>query len=487
MTGWSESEVIGQPGALVFTPEDRAAGIPEREIAAARANGRALNERWHIRKDNSRFWGSGTVTPVYGPGKTLQGYVKIMRDNTERRRNDERLREALQKAEALQSSAESANRAKDEFIATVSHELRTPLNTIRLWSGMLASGRLPEREAAEGIRMIERAALSQQQLIDDLLDVSSMATGKVRLQIRPTRINDAIGAAVDAVRPTAVARGVTLDAELSPAVGTVRADPDRIQQIVWNLLTNAVKFTEAGGNVRVRVSRSDTFVEIRVIDSGIGISPEALAHVFDRFWQAQSATTRTHRGLGLGLAIVRQLVELHGGEIGAQSEGEGRGATFTVRLPLREQRAAISQLAASSEAAIGSIDITDVDVLLVEDDSLSAEATQCLLESNGARVRVVPSVEAARKAIAGRPPVVLLTDIGLPGESGLSLVRGLRTVESGRVDGRIPAIAISAFARDDDRQQALDAGFDEYLPKPVESDRLLAAIAGLTSRNLRTA
>ena len=315
ITGWTDAEIIGQPAAVLFTPEDQAAGVPMGELERARTSGRALDERWHIRKDGSRFWASGTMTAVRDAGGTLQGFVKVMRDITDRVNTEQRLREALEKAEALQSEAEGANRAKDDFIATVSHELRTPLNTIRLWSGMLASGRVPGPDAAEGIRMIDRAALSQQQLIDDLLDISRMASGKLRLNMRATRIGQAIQAAIEAVQPTAAARGVTLDVELSPEVGIVMADPDRMQQVVWNLLSNAVKFTEPGGRVQVQVSRTGGTVEIRVIDTGIGIPPAAIDHVFDRFWQAQGASTRTHRGLGIGLAIVRQLVELHGGEV----------------------------------------------------------------------------------------------------------------------------------------------------------------------------
>ncbi len=471
ITGWSESEIVGQPSGVLFTPEDRAARAPSLEIETALATGRALDERWHLRKDGSRFWASGTLTAVRDASGALLGFVKVMRDITDRRQTEERLREALQTAEALQSSAESANRAKDEFIATVSHELRTPLNTIRLWSSMLASGRVAGAEMQEGVHMIDRAALAQQQLIDDLLDISRMASGKLRLHIRPTRIGDAIAAAVDAVRPMAEAKGVKLHAELGSAIGIVRADPDRIQQVVWNLLTNAVKFTNPGGNVRVRVSRTADALEVRVVDSGIGIPREALAHVFDRFWQVEATHTRVHRGLGLGLTIVRQLVEMHGGEVFAESEGAGRGAVFTVRLPMPAQPAEAGVDLAKAER--GEVDLARVDVLLIEDDIAGGDVTRRLLESAGARVRLVRSADEARRACAERPPEVIVSDIGLPGENGLSLLREWRD----RDELRVPAIALSAFARAEDRQQAIAAGFEEHLAKPVDPAQLLAAVA----------
>ncbi|MGH8255600.1 MAG: hybrid sensor histidine kinase/response regulator, partial [Steroidobacteraceae bacterium] len=478
VTGFSEADIVGQSAAILFTPEDRAAGVPEQELRGAADCGSAADERWHLRRDGRRFWASGVMSAARDPDGTLRGFVKIMRDQTERRSTDVQLQQALQSAQQLRVKAEGANRAKDEFISTVSHELRTPLNTIRLWSRMFASGKVQGPEVIEGGKMVDRAALAQQQLIDDLLDVSRMAAGTLRMAMRDTQLTPVVAAAIEAVQSLAENRKVALNVELSADVGNVRVDPDRIQQVVWNLLANAVKFTPEGGRIEVRLRRVEETVEIEVSDTGRGILADFLPHVFERFRQADAGATRPYGGLGLGLAIAKQLVELHGGTIRARSEGEGRGATFTVYLPLERRDSTAVASAGKSEQPH---DLRNIEVLLVEDETMTRETTRRLLEQHGAQVRSVSSAANAHEAFGIRRPDVIVADIGMPGEDGYALLRGLRHTEQEQQTARVPAIAVTAFARGEDRQSALAAGFDEHLPKPVDPDRLIAVLAQLVS------
>ena len=389
-----------------------------------------------------------------------------------------RLRRALDTSEALREAAERANRSKDEFIATVSHELRTPLNTIRLWSRMLAEGNLSAADAARGGKVLERSALAQQQLIDDLLDLSRMSRGELRLELRDVRLIEAVEAAIAQTLPLAQARQIRLAADVAGGTATVRADADRIQQVAWNLLTNAVKFTSPGGRVDVRLRRVAVRMELEVRDTGIGIDAQFLPFVFDRFRQGAVCAARRQSGLGLGLSIAKHLVELHGGTISAASPGPGMGASFTVSLPLGR--------AAGEAAAIAGTDcrpaapnLSRIEVLLVDDEPSAREALGRLLEQYGASVRAVDSCAAARRAVTQLRPDVIVADIAMPEEDGYSLMRGLRREERERRERRIPALAVTAFARLEDRQRALAASFDDHLPKPVDPDRLLTAVATL--------
>jgi two-component system CheB/CheR fusion protein len=474
--GWSEQEILGKSGDLVFTPEDRHARQPELEMRQALETGRAIDERWHMRKDGTRFWASGVLTAALDRQGKVLGFVKIMRDVTERKVTEDRLKAAMIAAEHAQAAATQANRAKDEFIAIVSHELRTPLNTIRLWSRMLRNEKLSAADRADGIQMIERAAVAQQQVIDDLFDVSRITSGKLRLAARDTRLADAIRGAVNAITPIAAARGIRLATDIAGDIGIVRADPGRIQQVVWNLLSNAVKFTPASGLVKIEAKRTDDDVLICVTDTGIGIRREMLPRVFERFRQAEVATTRAHGGLGLGLSIAKQIVELHNGTIEVTSEGEGKGATFTVRLPLPQQALGDDDAGAgiSNDA-----DLKGADVLLVEDEALTRDTMCRLLEGRNAKVRAVDSVSAARDAISTRVPHLIISDIGLPGEDGYALIRYLRSLETAQP---VPAVAVTAFVRAEDRQRVLDAGFDDHVPKPVDAERLLGVVMRLLRR-----
>ena len=475
LLGWSEKESLGRPVASIFTAEDQAAGKHEEDMQQAMQEGRASGVRLHVRKDGSRFWSSGVLIPLTDGKSAIRGFAKIMRDNTERQQAEESLQKALRASEAIRATVESADRAKDEFISTVSHELRTPLNTIRLWSRMLSSGRVPQEEWGEGIRIIDRAAIAQQQLIDDLLDVARMASGKLRLAMRPTRLSQAVKGAIEAIQPSADARKITIIATSSEQVGVVRADPDRIQQVVWNLLSNAVKFTPSEGRIEVSLERHAEDVIIAVADSGIGIRQEFLPHVFDRFRQAELSTTRQHGGLGLGLAIAKQLVELHGGTLSAHSDGEGRGATFSLRLPLRPLANHTGEDQPNQTAAIHQT-LHGLHVLLVEDDVATREATVRLLEMHGARVQAVAVAAAALDAYSALRPMLIVSDIGLPGEDGFALIRQIRLMEEDRGLQRVPALALTAFARADDQRRALAAGFDVHIAKPVNTEVLLAAI-----------
>jgi two-component system, chemotaxis family, CheB/CheR fusion protein len=481
VTGYAEEEILGQFFSMLFTPEDRAADIPRDEMRRSTECGQITDERWHLRKDGSRFWASGVLTLARDPSTGApQGFVNIMRDQTQRKESDAQLQEALHSAQQLRARAEGANRAKDEFISTVSHELRTPLNTIRLWSRMFMSGKVQEKEVIAGGRAIDRAALAQQQLVDDLLDVSRMATGQLRLAQRDTLLLDAVNNAVEAIRPLADNRHIELSSELSPDVGIVHVDPERIQQVVWNLLANAVKFTPDGGRVSVYFRRIDATVEIEVRDTGIGIRADVLPHIFERFRQGEAGASRRFGGLGLGLAIAKQLVELQGGRITPRSEGEGRGASFIISLPL-ERRG--GQAAEDSDARQNSSRLSGIEVLLVEDETLAREATELILDQHGAQVRSVNSAAGAREALALRRPLVLVADIGMPTEDGYSLLRALRAAEREQNLSRLPAVAVTAFARSEDRERALAAGFDEHLPKPVDPERLVELVARLVDHS----
>jgi len=361
-----------------------------------------------------------------------------------------------------------ANRLKDEFLATVSHELRTPLTAMLSWVRLLQDGRLPTPERARALEVIDRNARAQARLIDDLLDTSRIVTGKLAITREPVALEHTVVDAVEAVRPEVDAKGVeiavALDADL-----TVSGDPRRLQQVLGNLLSNAVKFTPRGGRIEVAVRRTEEHAEMRVSDTGAGIDPEFLPHVFDRFRQADTSTTRTHGGLGLGLAIVRHLVELHGGVAFAEGRGAQPGATFVVRLPL--EGAVPASPVAPRPPTDSSVSLEGLRILLVEDDGDGREAIATLLIAAGAEVVAVASVRAAMAAIADEVPDVILSDIGLPVEDGFDLIRNVREGESA-----VPAIALTAYTRPEDRARALGAGFRAHIGKPIDAVELLNVI-----------
>ncbi|HEV2854668.1 MAG TPA: ATP-binding protein [Thermoanaerobaculia bacterium] len=385
--------------------------------------------------------------------------------------------------------AEAANRTKDEFLATVSHELRTPLNAILGWAQLLVDDEVDPDRRRRGLATIVRNAKLQAQLIDDLLDVSRIISGQMRLDVRPTELVSVIDAAVEAVGPAAEAKQIQVRRVLDPLAGPVAGDPARLQQVVWNLLSNAVKFTPKGGKVEVRLERVSSHVEIIVADTGMGISPDLLPHVFERFRQRDASTTRRHGGLGLGLAIVRHLVELHGGTVRVQSPGEGLGSTFIVLLPVSVAHLAAGdgpRIHPTAEPADGAaacqedpaLNLRSIRVLVVDDDPDARETLQQILEHCDAEVLTVGSAAEALAAVQSWGPHVLLSDIGMPGEDGYSLIRRLRELPPER-GGRTPAAALTAFARSEDRRRALVAGFQMHVAKPVEIRELAAVVASL--------
>jgi signal transduction histidine kinase/ActR/RegA family two-component response regulator len=392
----------------------------------------------------------------------------------------ERLAAALAETQAARASAEAANVLKDQFLATVSHELRTPLNAILGWADMLCSGMLPEPRRAAACEAIFNNAQRQARLIDELLDMARIMSGKLRLERALVEPRDVVSGALETVQPAADAKGIAITSDVDPAVGAFYGDPARLQQVLWNLLSNAVKFTPEGGNVQVRVRRRGSAGEIVVADSGVGISREFLPAVFEPFRQADGTSTRLYDGLGLGLAIVKQLVEAHGGSIKVDSDGEGEGATFTVRLPLARAAHHALQAALPSlvedESPVNSL--LGLSVLVVDDDEDSRQVVSAYLEAHHATVQTVGSAADALEFLQRELVDVLLADVAMPGEDGYSLIRKLRALHPARA-AMIPAAALTAYAREEDRTAALKAGFQMHLTKPIDAGSLVTAVAAL--------
>ncbi len=407
------------------------------------------------------------------------------------RAGEQRARIAADSERAARSEAERASRMKDEFLATLSHELRTPLNAILGWSQILQRQPSDADELAEGLEVIERNARMQTQLIEDLLDMSRIISGKVRLDVQRLDLGSVVQAAIATARPTAEARGVRLQAVLDPLAGPVSGDPERLQQVFWNLLSNAIKFTPKGGRVQVVLERVNSHLEVSFIDTGEGISPEFLPHVFDRFRQSDGSTTRRHGGLGLGLSIVKQLVELHGGNVRAKSGGEGQGSTFTVSLPLTavlpgdepadERRHPRASPDGGAFVSAPYPKLGSVSVVIVDDEPDARALVRRVLEDCNARVRVAGSADEAMALIRAERPDVLVSDIGMPGADGYELIRRVRAL-SPDAGGEVPAVALTAYARSEDRTRVILAGYQMHIAKPVEPAELCAVVASLAGR-----
>jgi len=414
------------------------------------------------------------VTLLDRPIRTA-AVISTVRAALRGRQRQYELRDTLVALQRARLDAEHANRLKDEFLATVSHELRTPLNAILGWVAMLRQARFEPTRVAGILEIVERNAKAQAQLIADVLDISRMISGRVKLELTPVSLARVILDAVDSVRPGAAARAIDLKLDVDEGP-VANADPDRLQQVVWNLLSNACKFTPEGGRIDVALRASRTHATITVADTGVGISSDFLPHVFDRFRQAEQGFTRSHGGLGLGLAIVKQLVEMHGGEATARSDGPSKGATFDVRLPLartipREHR--VRQETPSSE--LPKVDLSDHSILVVDDDEATRDLMVTLLSQCGAKVRAVGSAPQALQEFDVDIPGLVLADIGMPGEDGLSMIRRIRRRPPAR-GGLVRAVAISAYARPEDRQAALAAGYDDYLAKPAMPADVIRAV-----------
>ena len=385
------------------------------------------------------------------------------------------------------TQAQRANRLKDEFLATLSHELRTPLNAIVGYARMLRAGLLADGREPKAIETIERNASLLTQIVEDVLDVSRIVSGKVRLDVQPVELPKIVEQSVETIMPAANAKGIRVRTTLDPRAAPIAGDPGRLQQIIWNLLSNAVKFTNRGGQVQVRLERVNSHVEIAVSDTGIGIAPEFVPHLFERFRQADGGTTRAHGGLGLGLAIARHLAEMHGGTIHASSHGSGTGATFTVRLPVMAVHAAatterrVHPQGLAGESAPTLIDLTGLHVLAVDDDRDAREMITEILETTGARVTALESGRDALDLLARVQADVIIADIGMPHMDGFEFVSAVRRANDARLR-EVPVAALTAYARSEDRAQALRSGFQMHLAKPIDPAELIAAVATLARR-----
>ena len=384
----------------------------------------------------------------------------------------------VQREHTARLEAEAASCLKDEFLATLSHELRTPLTAILGWASIVTRGHADETRAAHAMRAIERSARTQARLVDELLDVSRLVSGQMRLNLSAVSLNAVVDDALEGARPAAEAKKLELVKRSDAPMHTIRADAGRLQQVVWNLLSNAVRFTPPGGRIEVSLREVDDQAEVRVTDTGIGIHPDFVPHVFERFRQGDSSTTRTHGGLGLGLAIVRHLVELHGGTVGAESAGEGRGATFVVRLPIRADMPVLVPSADLVGRRDGPTTLHGTRVLVVDDDPDAREILRAMLEDAGATVATTASAGETRALMGQLRPDLLIADIGMPNEDGYSLIRSVRALESD-LTGHVPAIALTAHARAEDIDRAFASGFQVHVAKPVEASHLLSTIATL--------
>ncbi|MGV0104006.1 histidine kinase [Nostoc sp. DSM 114160] len=504
-------------------PEDR-----ERAIASWSAyicEGREYSEEFRFQAAHGNIrWVQVRSSPMLSSQGDLLGYVGTLEDITERKQAEE-VRAQVIREQTARHEAEAANRMKDEFLAVLSHELRTPLTSMLGWSKILRTKKLDEKATSRALEAIERNAISQMQLIEDILDVSRIIRGQLRLNVSAVNLISVMEAALEAVRPLAEPKEIQLNTLLDTSIGSVYGDPARLQQIVWNLLTNAIKFTPKGGRVEVRLSKhfgfsisdfsvsaqskdfglgsdgnlasSNTdessniqskiqnlesqYAQIEVIDTGVGISSEFLPKVFERFRQADSTTTRSHNGLGLGLAIVRHLVELHKGAIFAESLGTGQGATFTVRLPLLQDNkgSRVSREATGEiSSPVASTPLAGLRVLVVDDEADTRNFLSFMFEEYGAFASAVASVDEALVVVEQAKPDILISDIGMSEQDGYTLIRKLRSLEPEK-GGRIPAIALTAYTREEDRLKALKAGFQQHLSKPIDPNKLISAVANI--------
>ncbi|HJQ25830.1 MAG TPA: ATP-binding protein [Blastocatellia bacterium] len=483
------SEVLGCYLSAVYEyhwlhPEDEAAAT-----RALEATGIWRGENIHVKHSGNVIHVESHVSRLRDRNGAVAGLLAVIRDISERKRVEQVREDLLEREQAARAQAEEASRLKDEFLATVSHELRTPLNAILGWARMLNMHNLKEEVAKRGLTTIEKNAQAQAQLIEDLLDVSRIVSGKLRLSVMPVRVASVIEDAVETIHPAADAKGVGLEVKLDADAGLVSGDPQRLQQVVWNLLSNAVKFTPRGGRVLVSATRVDSHVEIIVRDTGQGIAPEFLPYVFDRFRQADGSITRAYSGLGLGLAIVRHLVELHGGTVEANSAGSNQGAKFTIKLPLLMLHAKDTQGEADDSAAenLSALQpetlpsLEGVRVLVVDDEPDALLLLSEMLSQCGASVRMAASSEEAFSEMRMWEPNVIVSDIGLPKEDGYAFMRRVRSWTQ-TTGAWIPAVALTAFARAEDRMRALASGYQIHVPKPVEPAELVTVIASLIER-----
>ena len=459
--------------------------------SASVRSGDAYQIEFRVRRADGKFrWFLVRAVAVKDEQGQIIRWLGTCTDIHDEKQLQGRNEELLESERAARSEAERASQMKDEFLATLSHELRTPLNAILGWAQILRAGPADAEDLREGLDTIERNARAQTQIIEDLLDMSRIINGKVRLDVQRIDLAVIVHAAVNTVKPAADAKGIRIQTILDARTGPISGDPNRLQQIFWNLLSNAVKFTPKDGRVQVVLERVDSHVEVRIIDTGEGIKPEFIPHVFGRFRQADATTTRRHGGLGLGLAIVKQLSELHGGTVRVSSAGVGQGATFIVSLPLisihvepseAENARRHPQLAQTSIPHGECAELTGLKVLVVDDEADARGLVRRLLEDCGATVIVAASASEGYWMLQSERPDILVSDIGMPGEDGYSLIRRVRALETEK-GGNTPAVALTAYARAEDRMKAVVAGFQHHVVKPVEPAELITMVASLAKR-----
>ena len=487
-TGRRAEEVVGHP-LLELYPALVERGVDRYYRDALGGEVRILSERFHkfLLPITRNFHGAGVtemaqtarIEPLTDDG-AIVGTITLIEDVTERVIAERELRNQIAAWEQARRVAEEASRLKDEFLATLSHEIRTPLNAVIGWTRILRT-QPAIRSQAHALEVIERNAISQMRLVEDLLDMARIISGKLRLNIDTVAITDVAKAAVDVIAPAAAAKQIAVEVWFDDDLPMVSGDGDRLQQVVWNLLSNAVKFTESSGAIRLQIKRDDGKVRLSVRDTGQGISPEFLPYVFDRFRQADSSASRRHGGLGLGLALVRQIAELHGGSVGVESGGVRKGSTFWVSLPAVPALGAHAAITAPESRE--PVTLNGVSILVVDDENDARELLVGMLEDYGAEVCAVASAEAAIDALTGDSfnAQVLVSDVGMPGTDGFALLREIRRMPVDRLRN-LPAIAVTAYANPDDRVRALVAGYQNHIPKPVDANALALAIAQLVAR-----
>jgi PAS domain S-box-containing protein len=486
--GYTPQEIIGSHFSRFYPEEDVRNRKPERELEIARAEGSVEDEGWRLRKDGTRFWANVVITAVHDAHGELRGFAKVTRDLTVRKEAEETehaLREQREArmlaeeerrvAEASYRVAQEANRAKDEFLMTLSHELRTPMTAILGWSRLL--GGIPPDDPLfhEALQSISTSSQLQARLIDDILDVSRIVSGKMRLAPENIDVARAVLNAVDGVSATAQAKEISISTALAPNLGAVIADATRLQQVIWNLLSNAIKFTPKKGLVKVSARRTASHVQISVTDNGEGIDPGFLPHIFEPFRQAESPNTRVHGGLGLGLSIVRHIAEAHGGTVAAESAGRGKGATFTVTLPVRAVAAETPVRNTLGDTFLHRDRLRGISIVLVDDDREARKLVAAVLHAAGATVVPLESANAALEAIGQNLPDIVITDIAMPEIDGYSLTRTLRAREDSRA---IKVIALSAFPASSESR----GNFDAYLSKPIDPFHLVEEVARIAIR-----
>jgi PAS domain S-box-containing protein len=489
--GYTADEVIGRDFSLFYTPEDLAIDKPARILAAARQGRRVEEEGWRVRKDGTRFWADVIVTVIHDEQGALRGYAKVTRDITERKRAEEtqhalevqrearlQAEEERRRAEASYRVAQEASRAKDEFLMTLSHELRTPLTAILGWSRLLPTIQPDDPMFREAVQSISRSAQLQSRLIDDVLDVSRIVSGKLRLMRETVDVAQIIAASVEGIRPSADAKQISIAMTLAPALGSIVVDATRLHQVMWNMLANAVKFTPKGGEIRVAARRTSSQAQIAVSDTGQGIDPNFLPHVFEPFRQAESASTRVHGGLGLGLSIVRYIVEAHGGSVAAESGGRGKGTTITVTLPVAAIEAPPEKDTPpeSPRRGIDPTALANVSMLIVDDDVEGREIVHTVLTRAGARVALAEAAPDALSQLEKLRPDIIITDIAMPEINGYEFARTVRNRDDWR---SIRVVAFSAFPERLSPERDL---FDAYIAKPVDPFELVDTLAEIVAR-----